>query len=275
MRVCASIAVLTLCVAGNARAQVSPLESRAKTIATPLYTPQPHTPLNNSTLGAASTSLSHRNNPTVPAFGAATPLPGDVGQNRGLGAGLGVNSFSPLPTIPAVKDLGTVKLAQNAAQKAGETGANNGHGRSAANANIVSSENKSAAAIASRERPSAFSTAPTPKSVARPSVPWNQRFTFGSQFNDVQDEWALSKEVLAAQATFSNKWGVTVVQRNQVSVTPAPRDWLAAGAFYNLTPRVRFGGELSVSSKPGAESLNLRSPAQVDTGVKVEGAIRF
>lgn len=270
MRICASIAVLTLCVAGNAAAQVSARESHAKPNPTPLYTP-----LSNSAFGAPSINLNHRSNPGALAFGAATTAASDFGQSRALGAGLGVNSSSPLPTIPAVKDLGTVKLAQKAAQKTAELDANNSHARSASNANIVSADNKSPVSIASRERPSAFSAATPRKPAAKSNVPWNQRFTFGSQFNDVQDEWALSKEVVAAQTNFSDKWGVTVVQRNQVSVTPAPRDWLAAGAFYNLTPRVRFGGELSVSSKPGAESLNLRAPGQVDTGVKVEGAIRF
>lgn len=112
-------------------------------------------------------------------------------------------------------------------------------------------------------------------SAVKPPLPWNQRFTFGSQFHDVEDRWALSAEIVGGQTDPNSRFGFTLIQRNQVTPTPAPKDWVAAGAFYNLTPRVRFGGEVSVSSRPGGGDLKLTAPGSADRGVKLEGALRF
>lgn len=113
------------------------------------------------------------------------------------------------------------------------------------------------------------------KPAAQPPLPWNQRFTFGSQFYDVEDRWALSAQVVGGQTDPNSRFGFSLIQRNQVTPTPAPKDWVAAGAFYNLTPRVRFGGEVSVSSRPGGGDLKLTAPGSADRGVKLEGALRF
>ncbi len=136
---------------------------------------------------------------------------------------------------------------------------------------------RSSAIPITRSAATAFSLREQERARSSPAaaLPWNQRFTFGSQFHDVEDRWALSAEVVGGRTDPNSRFGFSLIQRNQITATPAPKDWVAAGAFYNLTPRVRFGGEVSVSSKPGGGDLKLTAPGAADRGVKLEGALRF
>ena len=56
-------------------------------------------------------------------------------------------------------------------------------------------------------------------------------------------------------------------------ITVKARDKVAAGAFYNITPRVRFGGEMTLESR-GANPGSGRDSA-MEPGVKIGSAFRF
>jgi hypothetical protein len=73
----------------------------------------------------------------------------------------------------------------------------------------------------------------------------------------------------------SAKWGLTLNVRDADRLAAAPKDEASFGAFYNVSPRFRVGGQLSVAGQP----LSVRSPTlpvdQASAGVKLESAFRF
>jgi hypothetical protein len=117
---------------------------------------------------------------------------------------------------------------------------------------------------------------------AAAGVPWYQQFTTstgltesitGAQEDDrlPQPTWALSQ-----------RWGVTVDVREAARIERAPDggrgDQTAVGAFYQFTPAVRVGGEVSVETarRPGAAAAPRRpNDDEPAAGVRLESAFRF
>ena len=111
-----------------------------------------------------------------------------------------------------------------------------------------------------------------PSATPGSSLPWHQRFTsaepaseFAAGFDGGDDAFSVST---------GNRWGVTL------GISERPRgpqqfdfDDLNAGAFVNVTPRVRIGADLRFVNPEEdifGEEVNERSPE-----IKFESAFRF
>ncbi len=112
-------------------------------------------------------------------------------------------------------------------------------------------------------------------------VPWYQRFTTshgltesitGSQENDrlLPPAWSLSQ-----------RWGVTVDVREAARVERDPvgsrGDETSVGAFYQFTPAVRVGGQVSVETArgPAIAAPVRRREEEAAANVRLESAFRF
>ena len=115
--------------------------------------------------------------------------------------------------------------------------------------------------------------------VARAAVPWYQRFTTSSGVTesitgDVEDD-----HILAPAWTLNQRWGLTVDVREAQRIERLPEggrgDQTSVGAFYQFTPRVRVGGEVSLETaeRPGAAPTEEQSDPLA--GVRIESAFRF
>ena len=110
---------------------------------------------------------------------------------------------------------------------------------------------------------------------------WFRKFSFSSDDTvgtgvlltpAPSDTWGLSWDQ-------GERWSITVdrtLRRDQLLLSPLPREEMSASAMFKLTPRLSFGGEVSV----GAESLNtdkLADPAEgeVEAGIRLRSAFRF
>lgn len=113
------------------------------------------------------------------------------------------------------------------------------------------------------------------------AVPWYERFTTssgvaesitGQPENDRQPppRWELSRH-----------WGVTVGVREAQRIERLPEggrgDQTSVGAYYQFTPSLRVGGEVSLESRdrPGSPAPQERQADEPLAGVRVESAFRF
>lgn len=108
------------------------------------------------------------------------------------------------------------------------------------------------------------------------TAPWYERFTFGS-------DPALSTRAApgadlrpAVPITPRSRWGLTLGVPAQLDRPLAQPGRTSAGAFYQVSPRLRVGGEVTVPQERGFSDKS-RDPRAKDEGpgVKVEGAFRF
>lgn len=116
---------------------------------------------------------------------------------------------------------------------------------------------------------------------ASSEVPWYQRFTTshgltesitGSQENDrlLPPSWSLSQ-----------RWGVTVDVREAARIERDPQggrgDETSVGAFYQFTPAVRVGGQVSVETArgPSVAAPARRRDDEPAANVRLESAFRF
>jgi hypothetical protein len=124
---------------------------------------------------------------------------------------------------------------------------------------------------------------PAPVATEAPSdssaaLPWYQRFTnstgveeslAGNSAPSISPTWSLNQ-----------RWGLTVDVReaNRIERLPENRgDQTSVGAFYQFTPNMRVGGQVSVET-PSLSDSQIR-PEQLDdeprADVRIESAFRF
>jgi hypothetical protein len=119
--------------------------------------------------------------------------------------------------------------------------------------------------------------APQPAASAASSsdAPWFQRFTasagLGEGLKAAPNQ--TNEQTITWQA--SNKWGLTLNLRDADRSKLVGRDEAAVGAFYHFTPRLRVGGEVSVSDSPVATVSPLTQGNEKSAGVKLESAFKF
>jgi hypothetical protein len=107
-------------------------------------------------------------------------------------------------------------------------------------------------------------------------IPWFEQFTASGAAADSK----IANPGLTAQSLsgmVSQRWGFSVNVRNADRTKAAPRDEAAVGAFYDFTPRLRFGGEVRVADSVvgGAPGVSGAAPREPSAGVKLESAFRF
>jgi hypothetical protein len=113
-------------------------------------------------------------------------------------------------------------------------------------------------------------------SVISEETPWFERFSFGS--DDVLAS-GLPNDAQVFDYSFDwsakGKWGMSLDVRNRLDGTRTPRDEIEVGAFFQITPRIRFGGALSVG-RPEADIAAPVDPiTEIDAGVKFETGFKF
>lgn len=129
-----------------------------------------------------------------------------------------------------------------------------------------------------QDRPAApLVTAPE----ATPSaVPWYQRFTTSQGVTESITGESENDRLLAPAWTLNQRWGVTVDVREAQRIERLPEgsrgDQASVGAYYQFTPRMRVGGQLSVEAPD--RPLNVapnRDDDEPRAGVRIESAFRF
>ena len=108
-----------------------------------------------------------------------------------------------------------------------------------------------------------------------PTLSWHERFTFsGATGSGIAD---FNADTLSDDLAFTPgmKWGFTLSFEDDPDAEAFDIDELRAGAFYNLTPRMRIGGELSFTSPDEALILGPASDEDEEPEIKLESAFRF
>jgi hypothetical protein len=111
------------------------------------------------------------------------------------------------------------------------------------------------------------------------AVPWYQRFTTSNGVTESITGDAENDRIEAPAWTLNQHWGITVDVREAQRIEGLPEGGRGAqtsvGAYYQFTPRVRVGGQLSVESAtpPGAPAIG--DEAEPRAGVRIESAFRF
>jgi len=112
------------------------------------------------------------------------------------------------------------------------------------------------------------------------ALPWYQRFT-GS--NGVAEAIAGDDAVaptISPTWSLNQRWGLTVDVReaNRVERLPENRgDQTSVGAFYQFTPNMRVGGQVSVETTPSLNDSQIRPDRDDEprADVRIESAFRF
>lgn len=113
----------------------------------------------------------------------------------------------------------------------------------------------------------------------RASTPWYQRFTTSNGATESMTGQAENDRQIQPSWTLSQRWGVTVdlreAQRTD-TIEGGRGDQASVGAYYQFTPSVRVGGQVSLESteRPGA-AVAPRQVEEPEAGVRVESAFRF
>jgi hypothetical protein len=121
--------------------------------------------------------------------------------------------------------------------------------------------------------------APTAPQAAQ--APWYERFTFGSEVRDGANAWVPRGESRAAVVDSRSRWGVTfgVSQEPRASLAPRAGQSTArtsAGAFYQVSPKVRVGGAVTLPEEQlGVSARRDQQRRTREPGVKIESAVRF
>jgi len=121
-------------------------------------------------------------------------------------------------------------------------------------------------------------TAPSEAAASRSAVPWYQRFTTSNGVTESITGQSENDRILPPAWTLNQRWGVTVDVREAQRIERLPEargDQASVGAYYQFTPNMRVGGELSVETE---QRQNAIAPARRDeprADVRIESAFRF
>jgi hypothetical protein len=113
------------------------------------------------------------------------------------------------------------------------------------------------------------------RNAMRAEIPWYERFTYNHGPSEQTAAIGQTERTAQEAWTAGRRWGVTVNLRNaERSVTaPAPGDETAVGAYYQFTPSVRVGGQVSFGQRDPLSPA--RRDEEAEAGVRLESAFRF
>ncbi|MGE3142678.1 MAG: NtrZ family periplasmic regulatory protein [Hyphomonadaceae bacterium] len=118
---------------------------------------------------------------------------------------------------------------------------------------------------------------PAERAAVRAEVPWYEQFTYGQGPAETMTGLGPSDRIAQPAWSLSQHWGVTVDVRQAERVESPSlqgRDEAAVGAYFQFTPRMRVGGQVSLRDRPSAAAPG-RSDDSQSTGVRLESAFRF
>ncbi len=111
------------------------------------------------------------------------------------------------------------------------------------------------------------------------SLPWNRAFTVRDEARE-EGHLVVSARSSGVAIPANSKWGVTV---NLDAKNPSfdNMDRVSAGAYFDLSPRVRLGGSFSFGA-PGDLRISTprdrtfpRGPGENEPAVRIESSIKF
>lgn len=119
--------------------------------------------------------------------------------------------------------------------------------------------------------------APAVDAPASSATPWYQRFTTSNGVTESITGESENDRVLPPAWTLNQRWGVTLDVREAQRIERAPDggrgDQTSVGAFYQFTPNMRVGGEVSVESQRPSVVSQQQEESRAD--VRIESAFRF
>jgi len=145
----------------------------------------------------------------------------------------------------------------------------------------------SAGVAHAQQRPAAPSVAVTVPASEAPAeasagVPWYQHFTTNTGLSQAMSGDSTNDQSISPTWAMNPHWGVTVdvreAQRMERSLDGGHGNQTSVGAYYQFTPSVRLGGELSVETSPRPGTPDALIQRQLDeprANVKIESAFRF
>ena len=111
------------------------------------------------------------------------------------------------------------------------------------------------------------------------AVPWYQRFTTSSGVTETITGDTENDRLAAPTWTLNQRWGVTVDVREAQRIERSPEgghgDQASVGAYYQFTPRLRVGGEVSVEEETPLTPVPNPDGDEPRAGVRIESAFRF
>lgn len=129
-----------------------------------------------------------------------------------------------------------------------------------------------------QDRPAAVA-APGAAAPSTAAVPWYQRFTTSSGVTETITGDSENDRLPAPAWTLNQRWGVTLDVREAQRIERAPDggrgDQASVGAYYQFTPRLRVGGEVSVEEETPLTPVPTENDDEPRAGVRIESAFRF
>jgi len=120
--------------------------------------------------------------------------------------------------------------------------------------------------------------APGASAPSAAAVPWYQRFTTSSGVTETITGDSENDRLPAPAWTLNQRWGVTLDVREAQRIERSPErghgDQASVGAYYQFTPRLRVGGEVSVEDQTPLSPVT-RENDEPRAGVRIESAFRF
>ncbi len=104
---------------------------------------------------------------------------------------------------------------------------------------------------------------------------WYQRFTVPEGVDDNNQEWAgVTQTDVQLNLLQSRRWNVQLALTSRDGDTGLPREEMWAGATFNITSRLSFGGAVGVGSEelgPGADW----GEQEFEAGIRLQSAFKF
>jgi len=130
-----------------------------------------------------------------------------------------------------------------------------------------------AAAQDVQDDPVAISSNDVP--VAADVIPdWYQRFSTTDLENGYEDWTGNSETDVQLNLSPTNRWNLQLGLTSREGQTGLPREEMRAGATFNITPRLSFGGSVSVGSDELGPDAKW-GEQEVETGIRLQSAFKF
>lgn len=111
------------------------------------------------------------------------------------------------------------------------------------------------------------------------AVPWYQRFTTSSGVTETITGDSENDRLPAPTWTLNQRWAVTLDVREAQRIERSPEggrgDQASVGAYYQFSPRLRVGGEVSVEQQTPLTPAPREGEDEPRAGVRIESAFRF
>lgn len=121
------------------------------------------------------------------------------------------------------------------------------------------------------------------RAAVRAETPWYERFTYSHGPTEMMTGIGPSDRVSQPAWSLTQRWGITVdanraprTERLNPAATPLEGNGASVGAFYQFTPSMRVGGQVTVSEPDRSVTARPEDDrARSNSGVRIESAFRF